>query len=255
VALKLARCGHRGDLMREAEVLAAISHPAVLRYHDSGVVANTWYLATELVSGTRLDLWQSQPQSWPALVTAYMRAGIGLSAVPRAGYVHRDFKPSNVIVVEDHAVRLIDLGLAKPPTSRVRSRPTARALRRVLAEHYSRLTSGRRPRSAGTPSYMAPEQWLGLPTDERADQYSFCAATYEALHCRDGCRRWVANREQTSPTAFGSLDPAAVPDELTEILRRGMATYPDDRWPDMDALLIAMAQAMTRRARPRGYPV
>ena len=84
-------------------------------------------------------------------------------AAHRAGIIHRDFKPQNVMVARDGSARVMDFGLAA-----------------VAASNAPRLTVV--GSILGTPLYMAPEQLLGRPVDPRADQFSFCVALYEALY-------------------------------------------------------------------------
>jgi len=104
----------------------------------------------------------------PALRYSFRSAAMGLTvAAHRAGIIHRDFKPQNVMVAADGAVRVMDFGLA--------------ALRQTLhgpkAPRLTRIGS-----ILGTPLYMSPEQLCGQTVDPRADQFSFCVALYEALY-------------------------------------------------------------------------
>jgi serine/threonine protein kinase len=103
----------------------------------------------------------------------------------------------------------------------------------------------------GTPAYMSPEQFRGVPADARTDQFSFCVALYEALY---GERPFPGRNllELTASVLGGGVreapDGARVPAWVRGILQRGLRVNPDDRWPSMTALLAALET--DRRARP-----
>lgn len=110
----------------------------------------------------------------------------------------------------------------------------------------------RRSTVLGTPAYMAPEQWLGLPVDARTDQYSFCVTLYEALY---GARPFAGTRPAQLMVAVldEDIDPppagSRVPAWLRAVLLRGMSRQPEARWPDLRGLLDALAADPTRRRR------
>ena len=168
VALKLVRPDRTvhgdphalwGRLLDEARVLARVSHPNVVAIFDVGRHGDAVFLAIELVPGVTLRQWHSErPRPWREIVAKYAEAGRGLAAAHMANVVHGDFKPDNVLLGPEERVRVTDFGLA----SLLSAPATARDL-------------------AGTPAYMAPEQWNGGAT-ARSDQFSFCVALYEAVH-------------------------------------------------------------------------
>jgi tetratricopeptide (TPR) repeat protein len=106
----------------------------------------------------------------------------------------------------------------------------------------------------GTPQYMAPEQWLGDPTDARTDQFSFCVALWEALYGQrpfgdatgELALRVTEGRRSEAP-------PSAVPSWLRSALERGLCISPNARWPDMPALLATLAGGARRRRRNLGF--
>jgi serine/threonine protein kinase len=219
----------RMRLLREAQAIAKLSHPNVVVVHDVGTYRDNVFVAMEFVEGTTVTAWLLAEQRTSAAILAlYALAGRGLEAAHRAGLVHRDFKPDNVMVGRDGQVRVMDFGLARQ-VLRVRDdqprlppdggAPLAvDALAAAGAEHTVSLQpldvaatvrlsvpaadepSTSEPILAdkltqtgavmGTPAYMAPEQFLGRATDARTDQFSFCVALYEALY---GARPFSGN--------------------------------------------------------------
>jgi serine/threonine protein kinase len=110
--------GRRDRLFREAKALARLSHPNVLAVYDVGTFGGDVFLATEFVEGPTLAVWVKEKKRPRAeILAAVLDAGEGLAAAHRAGLVHRDFKPANVIVGADGRVRVLDFGLARSEPS------------------------------------------------------------------------------------------------------------------------------------------
>lgn len=131
VAVKLIRSGQfRGNvqrasdrLRREAQITAQLAHPNVVTIYDVGESEDGVYIAMELVDGPALSRWMRQDaRTWREVVSMFFGAGRGLAAAHDEGLIHRDFKPSNVLV-GDRRARVVDFGLAHDGP--VRSRPPA----------------------------------------------------------------------------------------------------------------------------------
>lgn len=277
VALKLlwAEAGGgdiaRARLLREAQALARVSHPNVLAVHDVGALGGEFplpdalvdprlprrdvvYMVTEYVTGPTLSQWlDGPPRAWRQIVRVLMAAGRGLAAAHRQGLVHRDFKPSNVLIGDDGRVIVLDFGLARSYSSSSEevvdtgeSRPSHALLHETLTQ-----AGG----AAGTPCYMAPEQHQRKPADARSDQFAFCVTLFEALYGElpyrgdteelaraklDGCSNFPPDRPRERPRVPGSIRRA---------LRRGLEPDPAQRHASIDALLFELQRAHDRLRR------
>jgi serine/threonine protein kinase len=243
----------RTRMMREAQALARLHHPNVTMVYEVGTSeAGALFIAMELVEGRTLGRWlRARPRSWRAIVEVFLQAGRGLAAAHRAGLVHRDFKPDNVIVDEDGNARVVDFGLARAsglaellPTldpSLDGSEPGPVALH---------LTST--GAVLGTPAYMAPEQFQGGPPHATSDQFSFCVALFEALY---GRRPFPGNDLPSLQRSLMRGQPVGprrgVPRALYRVLRRGLSVDAACRFTSMEKLLEALAACRQRSASTR----
>ncbi len=226
----------RACLLREAQSMARLSHPNVVAVYDAGQIGGEVYLAMEFVEGKTLRQWVSdRPRSWHEVLAMYLQVGQGLAAAHRAGLLHRDFKPDNVLVDATGRARVADFGLAgraQPGRALELDRPCASAPE----------TAPTRPSSVtGTPAYMAPEQLAGGTADQRSDQFAFCVALYESLH---GERPFDTESAPGSPAVRRAVRAAPresrVPPWLLRVLSRGFADAPDQRYASIDELLSAL---------------
>jgi eukaryotic-like serine/threonine-protein kinase len=243
VAIKLV-AAHAGNptaqarLLREAQAQARLTHPNVVTVYEVGTLPEgQLFIAMELVKGSTLRDWQSAAHGWQEIVAKYAAAGEGLAAAHRAGIIHRDFKPDNVLVGDDGRVRVADFGLAfaveTEPAPNVRDPDVADAPPAAAMTAAGVL--------AGTPGYMAPERFAGAAVDARTDQFSFCVALYEALH---GERPYAdlafATGERPAPRR-SEPDPCD-PRWLWDAVMRGLAHEPAKRFASMDALLAELTR-------------
>jgi len=253
-----SRSRARARLLREARVMASSPHPNVVTVYDVGVACTpsdreSAYIVMEYVPGPSLGQWLDTPRSWQDVVRVFTAAGRGLAAAHQVGVVHRDFKPSNVIVApaekgeSGERVRVLDFGLAVEVDEEASTPGPEDSL--SDASSGSRLTE--HGAILGTPLYMAPEQHVGLEADAAADQFAFCVALWEALV---GCRPYSARSLEDLAEAKAMGPPElpkklAAPRHVLEVVSRGLAPRPVARWESMDALLAALARARHRRSR------
>ena len=256
IALKLLH--HlRGDggearLVREAKAMAQLSNPHVIAVHDVGVHDGRVFFSMEFVDGPTLDDWCDEHRDdVGAVLEMFIAAGRGLAAAHRAGIIHRDFKPSNVMVGSDGRPRVLDFGLAQAPEIDAGERTETGVSSVSLGERMT-LTGA----VMGTPRYMSPEQWGGAELDARSDQFSFCVALYEALYGeRPFQASSVAAMVHRVSTGRVAPEPAGtrVPRRVRRVVLRGLAPDPDDRFADMKALLRALDPRAAARRRTRLY--
>jgi tetratricopeptide (TPR) repeat protein/tRNA A-37 threonylcarbamoyl transferase component Bud32 len=248
----------RERLLREAKAIARLSHPNVVVVHDAGTISDPVhgdrvFLAMEFVEGETLAAWLvAAPRTWREIRDVFAAAGEGLAAAHEAGLVHRDFKPQNVMVTPDGAVRVMDFGLASDATV-VEEGAASLDLPDAAIPPTSRTVALTGTGVLlGTPLYMAPEQFLARATDARTDQFSFCVALHEALY---GERPFPSDSFSALLDAVVSgrvRDPAQkgrAPSFLRKLLLRGLETDPAARYPSMRALLEVLRYDPIRRRR------
>jgi serine/threonine protein kinase len=239
VAVKLVRPDRADDgkerarLLREAQALARLTHPNVVAVHDVGEIDGEVFIATELVTGDTLASRGGASVDWKLIVGLYAQAARGLAAAHAAGLVHRDVKPSNLLLGVDGRVRVADFGLAvRADSNRVHVSPEALTETPSIASSGLSITAA--GNIAGTPAYMAPEQRAGDPPEAPADQFALCVALGEAVAgrrppiatTREEMIAFVAERRPREPGL----------DELCTIIARGTSLLPTDRFPDMATL-------------------
>ncbi|MBX7080120.1 MAG: serine/threonine-protein kinase [Nannocystaceae bacterium] len=235
----------RRRLEQEARTAATLNHPNIVTIYDVGLHAGRVFLAMELVGGGTLGAWLQTKRPWPEVVAMFVQVGRGLVAAHAAGLVHRDFKPDNVLIGQDGRPRIADFGLAY-------SREPPREGMRTTARGREGASATVTPRVMGTPAYMAPEQFEGLPVGPAADQFAFCVALFEALF---GRRPFPGNSYQALSTAVcaGELqlpkDTGDVPAALIDVLLRGLEPEPADRFASVELLLQRLERLLGARRR------
>jgi len=257
VALKLLLPSLRGGmsqerLLREAQAMARLSHPNVVTVHDVGQVKGRTYISMEFVEGQNLDQWLAEDDRSPGeVLRLFLAAGKGLAAAHRAGLIHRDFKPANVLLGVDGRVRVADFGLARGAEHGSWADELFEGGETVKGEAVEKAKSfgGHSPLAGpltvpgtivGTPRYMAPEQVLEREADAASDQFSFCLTLFEALFGLPAfgtgdmmqlARRSLAGEIKPIPSGTG------VSGRARRALIRGLRAEPGERFSSMDVLL------------------
>ncbi|MFL5954638.1 MAG: serine/threonine-protein kinase [Gaiellaceae bacterium] len=226
----------RERFSREAELAMSLEHPNVVPIHDAGDIDGRLYLAMRHVEGTDLRaLLRRDGALDPArALDICSQVANALDAAHANGLVHRDVKPSNVLLDANEHVYLADFGL----TRRLDEQGGP------AGEH----------RSVGTPAYLAPEQIEGGSTDGRADLYSLGCLLYECLTGETpfagGSRLAVAwaHLEEQPPSAHDRRPE--LPEAIDAVIRKAMAKEPEDRYATCAALIGAAEEAFGFRRVP-----
>jgi serine/threonine protein kinase len=253
------------DLLREARALAQLAHPAVVPVYDVGeydprefevlghLQADGFeptFVVMERVQGSTIDRWLEETSPTQAdIIRVFVQAASGLAAAHAVGVVHRDFKPSNVMVSEAGRARVLDFGLAR----RVGDggpRLDPEEVSTTDAVHSDR-TMVQTGVVVGTPAYMSPEQHRGAHGDARSDQYSFSIALCEAV---TGTRLFRGTRasELSRQKARGEIVTSAtssLPRRLRQVIRRAASPKPDERYPSMADVATALESVVQGRRR------
>jgi serine/threonine protein kinase len=232
VAIKILSEKHRDSpelrarFVREGRAVAAVSHPNVVQVFATGTFDERPYIAMEFLDGTDLgSLVERQgPLDSLTAVRAVFDAASGLEAASRAGLIHRDVKPSNLVRLVDGNVKVTDFGLAKPVDPG--AEPALTAMGVVV----------------GTPDYIAPEQARGEAIDERVDIYALGGSLFFML---------------TGVPPFRTGKPGD--DKYLKVVARHLrqpAPAAIERVASVDGELSALAQQMMskRREERPGYP-
>lgn len=215
----------RERFLEEARILRRADHDHVVRVHDIGETEDgtPWFVMTYADRGTVAELLSDGPLPLDLVVDLVGQAGAGLSRLHEQGIIHRDIKPQNLLLRSstDGGLTLMvaDLGVAK------------------AAAQASGLTQ-----VVGTPAYIAPEQARGTGLDARADVHALAAVVYVMLTGRlvreGGLADLLDARQPPAPSTLVDL-PAPVDD----VLLRGLAVEPDDRYPDVASFVADLRRA------------
>ena len=224
---------------REAQAVAALDHPNIVRAYSIDNDGDTHFLVMEYVAGQDLDklVEIGGPLPCEQAIDYIAQAAAGLEHAHGRGMIHRDIKPSNLLVDAGGTVKILDLGLA------------------LLVDEARSLTMEYRENTLGTTDYMAPEQAIDShQVDARADLYSLGCTLYFLLTGRppfpEGTlAERLLKHQQQEPTPIEHLRPD-VPRWLIDVCRRMMAKQPDARFADagevVEALLMQQSPALAR---------
>ncbi|MBN1440382.1 MAG: serine/threonine protein kinase [Anaerolineales bacterium] len=238
VILKIPDASGVGDpvlferFRRELETVQTLDHPMIQKGLGSGVFERIPYLVAEYVEGRSLrDLLYSEAPLPPGRATGLIRMiADGIAYCHEQGVIHRDLKPENILITPAGRPVILDFGLA-----------LTRKGRRVT---YPKFSS-----AAGTPEYMAPEQVDGRRGDARTDEYALGVMLYEMLAGHppfDGDNPMAVMAQQLyHPIPRLDRDMPSVPKPLAAVVTRCLQKKPEDRFPDVRALLEALENPET----------
>jgi eukaryotic-like serine/threonine-protein kinase len=241
VAIKVLhdRLAHDPDLVdrfrREAIAAARLSHPAVVRVFDTGIDDGVCYIVMELTEGRTLESMLAEDgRLRPADAARIMRGVLlGLAHAHRAGVVHRDVKPANILI-DRGFVKVADFGIAKAAFDTEDLTTTGNLL--------------------GTARYLAPEQVRGGDVDHRADLYAAGLVLYESITGRpafegDTHIASAMKRLTKDPVPPGSMR-SGIPRGLDAVIMRALAREPDDRFQTAEEMGSALDRAMPSDGGP-----
>jgi len=224
---------------REAQAVARVDHPNVVRIFEIGADAEVPFLVIEYVAGGSIVDWfrtyppeLSWPPPWTKSVGMIRDAAAGLGAVHAAGMVHRDVKPANILLTPEGVAKIADFGIAKLGGSNTLTREGS---------------------MVGTIGYLSPEQALGTEVDPRSDVYSLGVTWYRLITGRsafDGTTAEILRRQVTTsppdPRKVVPLLPASVADLVLRMTDVDRARRPEDGRALVREIDAVLANAETR---------
>jgi serine/threonine-protein kinase len=221
----------RARLQREADAAGRLTEPHVVPIHDYGEIDGQLYLEMRLIDGTDLAsvLKHSGALSPPRAVAIVRQVAAALDAAHAIGVTHRDVKPANILITRDDFAYLVDFGIA-----------------RAAADPGLTQTGV----AMGTYYYMAPERFTGDEVTYRADIYSLACVLAECLtgsppYGADSVERLVAAHLTKPAPRPSQLLPGTVPAALDQVIAKGMAKNPDERYRSAGELAAAAHDALT----------
>lgn len=236
----------RKRLFREASTAGRLHEPHVVPIHDYGEIDGQLYIDMRLIQGTdlRAVLDESGPLEPERAVGIIGQVASALDAAHAEQIVHRDVKPANILLTGNDFVCLVDFGLASAATD---AKVT---------------TTGA---AVGTFAYMAPERFSDEPIDQRADVYALACVLYE---CLTGASPYHASQPAaviashlTAPIPRPSQQRPDIRPAFDDVIARGMAKNPDDRYSSAGQLAEAARRALAspsehrRESSPRIRPI
>jgi len=227
----------RARFLRESRAAAILQEPHVIPIHDWGEIDNVLYIDMRLVRGRTLHDMLKRGALDPQRATDIVgQIAAALDAAHAEGLIHRDVKPQNIIVTPDDFAYLVDFGIAE-----------TRGDTHLTMAGYQ----------VGSFDYMAPERFGGSEATPAVDVYALACVLHEALTGHKpfaGHSAQVIAAHLSSPPPRPSALNARVPASFDDVVARGMAKHPDDRYGSAGALGRAAKRALAEGASAAGAP-
>jgi len=221
----------RTRMQREAGAAGRLTEPHVVPIHDYGEINGQLYLDMRLIEGSNLAavLKRTGPMSPPRAVAIVRQIAAALDAAHAGGVTHRDVKPENVLITGDDFAYLVDFGIA-----------------RAAADPGLTQTGA----AMGTYKYMAPERFSDNEVTYRSDIYSLACVLGECLtgtppFRAESIERMVAAHLMEPAPRPSQVRPGRVPAALDDVVAKGMAKNPEDRYRSAGDLANAALHALT----------
>lgn len=223
--------GFEDRFAREAQAVAALSHPNIVTIHDFGYDAGYHFMVMELLEGeTVAEVISRGPLTFDLILAIGVQVARALSAAHAAGLLHRDVKPANIFITTQGLVKLMDFGIVKKSFDAEETTSAA-------------LTAG--GQLVGTLSYMSPEQARGLALDERSDVFSLGCVLYEMATTQrpfrgNGTLELLLAITAATPPSLRTLRPE-LPTDFEQLIARALARDVGERLPSAAALAEALS--------------
>ena len=225
--------------LREARAAAALRHANIITVYASGQENHRPYIAMEYIEGESLADIIKQRRNLPLTekISLLEQVCAGLAFAHKAGIVHRDVKPANIMIDREGVVRVLDFGIARIEGSAMTQDGTM----------------------MGSLNYMSPEQMLGKPVDQRSDVFSVGSVAYELLcyhqafkgNLNDGLLHRLPHED---PPLLKELEPT-VPLAIEQVVMRALEKDPGRRFQNLSDMRTAFVNAMASTRPPTVLPV
>jgi serine/threonine-protein kinase len=247
VALKLISAQFSGNpefrarMQREADTAGRLTEPHVVPIHDYGEINGQFYVDMRLIEGTSLRamLARNGPLNPARSVAIVRQIAAALDAAHAAGVTHRDVKPENVLITGNDFAYLVDFGIARAATDPGLTQ-TGTAI--------------------GTYNYMAPERFSGDEVTYRSDIYALACVLAECLtgappYRVNSVEQMIAAHLMQPPPRPSQLRPGEVPAAIDQVIAKGMAKNPEERYRSAGELAAAAHDALTASDQHRAATI